>query len=101
MTSSAALKDVFVELGGERKIEEILRSFYTKMSKDVLLGFFFTGKNLEKIILGQKAFLLRAMGAKSVESASYEGPSPKEAHRKMPPILEGHFDRRLVLLRET
>jgi truncated hemoglobin YjbI len=32
---------------------------------------------------------------------SYSGKPPAQAHAAMPPILPGHFDRRLVLLAET
>jgi len=67
------------------------------MSKDLLLGFFFENKDLRRIILQQKAFLLRSMG----EKKTYSGKSPARAHSKIPPILKGHFDRRMVLLRET
>jgi len=91
------LKKVFLELGSEDRLEEILWRFYTKMSGDLLIGFFFTGKNLHSIIKQQKAFILRAMGIVK----KYDGPSPKKAHINLPPILRGHFDRRMVLLKET
>jgi hemoglobin len=91
------LEFVFREAGGADGIERILRKFYKKMENDILVGFFFAGKDLEHIIQQQKSFILRAMGAID----EYRGKSPKKAHEDLPPILKGHFDRRMKLLRET
>jgi len=81
---------------GEDRIRGIVRRFYDRMSKDLLIGFFFDGRDLDKIAEGQTAFLFRAMGLR----LSYTGKSPAQAHTELPPILAGHFDRRLVLLDE-
>ena len=81
---------------GEEKIRDILHRFYLKMSDDILLGFFFDGKDLAHIAERQGDFLLRAMGA----VPSYSGLAPSDAHREIAPILSGHFDRRLKLLEE-
>lgn len=40
---------------------------------------------------------MRAMGV----IHSYQGKSPAQAHLNLPPILKGHFDRRLKLLEQT
>lgn len=92
-----ALKRAGEESGGEKGIQEILNEFYSRMAKDPLVGFFFHGKDLTPIVEQQKHFLMRAMGL----SSNYSGKSPGSAHQKLPPILKGHFDRRLVLLKET
>lgn len=81
----------------ERKLAEILIEFYEVMAKDVMLGFFFDGKDLKTVAMRQKQFMMRAMGA----SQSYQGKAPAQAHTQLPPILTGHFDRRLVLLEEV
>jgi len=81
----------------EETVRAILDAFYKKMSTDILLGFFFDGKNVDLIAERQGDFLLRAMGVRP----SYTGLPPSHAHRKMAPILSGHFDRRLKLLEET
>lgn len=91
------LAALFQKAGGEQGLQSLLEDFYERMSKDLLIGFFFEGKDLKKIAEKQKQFLMKAMGA----SASYSGLAPAQAHHKLPPILEGHFDRRLVLLREV
>ena len=83
--------------GGEAGLIRILEDFYQRMSEDILIGFFFDGKDLKEIAATQKDFLMRAMGAK----ASYAGKAPADAHEKIAPILAGHFDRRLVVLEQT
>lgn len=91
------LKALYARVGGEPGIAGILRDFYRRLSQDILVGFFFDGKDLEKIADAQKRFLMRAMGA----AESYSGKAPAQAHLELPPILAGHFDRRLRILEET
>jgi truncated hemoglobin YjbI len=67
------------------------------MSKDILIGFFFTGKDTDAIADKQAEFLLRGMGI----TPSYTGKAPAQAHEELPPILAGHFDRRLTILEQT
>ena len=67
------------------------------MKADLMVGFFFENKDLDAIAGKQTEFLMRAMGA----TPSYQGKAPAHAHDDLPPILPGHFDRRLVLLRQT
>ena len=95
--SKPELKKVFERAGGEEGIERILLDFYGRMEKDILVGFFFHGKDVRAIALRQKEFLLRAFGA----APSYSGKPPAQAHEQLAPILSGHFDRRLQLLEET
>jgi truncated hemoglobin YjbI len=82
---------------GESRIRDLVRRFYARMENDVLIGFFFAGKNIVEIADRQSEFLLRAMGLRP----SYSGKAPADAHTALPPILSGHFDRRLVLLDQT
>ncbi len=91
------LKLLYQNIGGEAQLRSILELFYQKMSQDILVGFFFDGKDIRHIAHQQAAFLLRAMGA----TPSYSGKSPAQAHDAIAPILEGHFDRRLRILEET
>lgn len=93
----AALAALYQNLGGEPGLRKILSDFYQRMGQDVMLGFFFQGKDLESIARNQGNFLMRAMGA----SPSYSGQPPAQAHRSMAPILPGHFDRRLRILEDT
>ena len=91
------LKELVIWVGGPVRLHELLVLFYQRMAKDLLIGFFFAGHDLEKIAKGQTQFILMAAGL--VER--FEGKGPSTAHTSLPPILQGHFDRRLVLLRET
>jgi truncated hemoglobin YjbI len=91
------LKLLWQHIGSEARLDAILKDFYHRMAGDILIGFFFDGKDVDTIAAMQKKFLMRAMGA----SASYEGKPPAQAHDKLPPILRGHFDRRLQLLEQT
>jgi len=74
-----------------------VRDFYTRFAADLLIGFFFAGKDLDLIAARQTEFLLRAMGARE----SYSGKAPASAHLEIAPILRGHFDRRLVIIRSA
>ena len=67
------------------------------MGNDILIGFFFAGHDLTKIVEMQAQFILMAAGLID----RFEGKGPSTAHTALPPILEGHFDRRLVVLREV
>jgi len=91
------LKRIYQHLGGEKKLRAILNDFYERMSHDVLIGFFFEGKDLHAIASKQAEFLMRAMGA----IPTYSGKAPAQAHLSLPPVLKGHFDRRLRILEAT
>lgn len=82
---------------GEERVRQIIQRFYEKMSDDLLVGFFFTGRDIKTIAQRQSDFVLRAMGLRQ----SYSGKPPADAHGDLPPILSGHFDRRLMLLDEV
>jgi hemoglobin len=92
-----SLKSLYKNIGGESALETIVQDFYERMSRDNWIGFFFDGKDIAKIAHQQKNFLMQAMGV----NKNYKGKTPSRAHDKMPPILVGHFDRRMVLLKQT
>jgi truncated hemoglobin YjbI len=94
--SLPALKAIYAHVG-EAGLTAILDDFYLRLSRDLLVGFFFDGKDLGQIARTQKEFLMRAMGA----VPHYSGKPPAQAHDAIAPILRGHFDRRLRLLEET
>lgn len=91
------LKSIFHKLGGESRLEEILLDFYHRMKSDILIGYFFEGKDIHQIAQHQKRFLMAAMGV----LLPYSGKLPGQAHESLPDILPGHFDRRLIILKET
>ncbi len=94
----ASSREGLVErLGGSGELRRITARFYGKLAMDPMVGFFFAGHDLDRVIDGQVGFLLKAFG----ESRAFTGRHPSIAHRELAPILRGHFDRRLVLLEET
>ncbi len=96
-TSRASLLSLIESVGGEGRVEELLILFYRKMAADVMLGFFFQGRDPDSVAKGQATFIFHAAGIRP-------GPSPRSparAHSSLPPILKGHFDRRLRLLEEV
>jgi hemoglobin len=95
--SKPALQALYQKIGGEEGLRSMLRDFYARMAKDVMIGFYFVGHDTNVIADRQHDFLSRAMGA----NPSYQGLPPAQAHSKLPPILTGHFDRRLRILEET
>lgn len=97
LVTKPALKAIYEKIGQEEGLGRIVSDFYQRMSQDVVIGFFFMERDLEHIAEMQKQFLMKAMGASPV----YRGRLPAHAHEKLPPILKGHFDRRLILLEQT
>jgi truncated hemoglobin YjbI len=102
LLSKPELRDLFTSLGTtsetrEKKLSEILQDFYAQMAKDTMIGFFFDGRDVAAIASKQKDFILKAFGA----TPTYAGKAPADAHHALPPILEGHFNRRLQLLHST
>ena len=78
-------------------LRAILRTFYDRVFADIMIGFLFRGADKERLIEKEAEFAARALGATQV---AYTGETIRTAHAKHP-ILGGHFDRRLQLLREA
>ena len=97
MSEVGKVKGLVGRVGGPERLRDILTSLYERLAADPLVGFFFDGKDLEKVRDGQHAFLMRAFQ----EVERFHGQHPSVAHRDLAPILKGHFDRRLVILREV
>ena len=91
------LQGIYQRIGGEKALRLILHDFYSRMAEDIMIGFFFDGKDLAAIAQKQGDFLMRAMGARE----SFSGKAPAQAHLEIAPILSGHFDRRLQILEDT
>ena len=74
----------------------VMRRFYDRLFDDVMIGFFFLGKDKERLIAQQQLFMNRLMGA----ATPYRGPSMPEVHRPLD-IFEGQFWRRHTILSEV
>ncbi len=81
---------------GEEPLRRVVRDFYTRVVADPMIGFLFTGKNVERLIQKEWELVASLLGA----PVGYSGRSMAEAHARVP-ISVGHFDRRLVILEET
>lgn len=88
--------DLIEELGGEEAAEALMGAFYDRLFEDVMIGYFFTGKDKEALAQSQLAYLRANLGGRK---GAYVGLSIRKAHAKMA-ILPGHFDRRHQILRE-
>ena len=91
------LHELVKEIGGPDRITQILKVFYGELARDVMVGFFFEGFNLDSIATMQSQFILRSAGWRS----DYSGRTPDRAHDKLAPILPGHFDRRIQILKSV
>jgi len=96
LAQRSILRKMVEEIGGSERLGEIARLFYQRMSEDLMIGFFFEGRDLDHIAKQQTLFILKAAGI--AQNASVK--SPSQAHEELPPILAGHFDRRIVILRQ-
>ena len=94
---AGSAKGLCDRLGGVESVRSILDRFYARLFDDVLVGFFFVGHDRAKIVDGQLQFLRWATGDRD----DLPGRHPRTAHDELPPILGGHFDRRLVVLDEV
>ncbi|MEK6608468.1 MAG: group 1 truncated hemoglobin [Myxococcota bacterium] len=86
---------LFDQIGGD-KLRAVLADFYDRIFFDLLIGFLFAGKDKQRLIDKEWELTARLLGA----SVAYTGRPIREAHARSP-ILGGHFERRLQLLRET
>lgn len=81
---------------GPDKLRTVVVDFYRRVFDDIMIGFLFIGKNRQRLIDMECSFTSRFLGA----NTAYLGRSMREAHARTP-IMGGHFDRRLQILRET
>lgn len=98
-----ALAALYQKVGGDEGLRTILRDFYSRMSRDILIGFFFDGKDTKLIADRQQEFLTSVWrrGVTGEAPTSYTGKPPAKAHNELAPIGVGHFDRRLRILENT
>ena len=86
---------LFEEVGPDA-LRALLRDFYDRVFDDVMIGFMFVGKDKERLIEKEWELAARILGG----DVPYTGRGLRAAHARSP-ILSGHFDRRLQILKET
>lgn len=84
------------DLIGPDKLRVVITDFYDRLFDDMMIGFMFTGKPKQQLIDREWQFTANLLGG----DVHYEGRTIRKAHARSP-ILGGHFERRLQILRET
>lgn len=83
------------DIGGD-ELRAVIEDFYDRVFDDVMIGFLFIGKSKQRLIDKEWEFTAQLLGG----DVKYTGRPMREAHARSP-ILGGHFERRLQILRET
>jgi truncated hemoglobin YjbI len=82
---------------GEPALRAVLADFYDRLFADVMIGFFFAGKDRAHLVEREYELTAKLLGAPGVV---YRGLPMRTAHGKHS-IFGGQFERRLQILRET
>jgi truncated hemoglobin YjbI len=87
---------LFLRLGGEAKLREIINAFIDRVFADRMIGFFF--RNADRARIKEMEYQLTAefLGA----DVKYTGKPLAKAHANHP-IMGGHFARRRQIFKET
>lgn len=86
---------IFDRIGGDA-LRAVIVDFYDRVFDDIIIGFLFAGKDRQRLVEMEWQFTAKFLGA----DLPYRGKSMPEAHKRVP-ILGGHFERRLQILRNT
>lgn len=87
--------DPLASVGGEDGLRAILDDFLGRVFSDRIIGFFFTGRDRERILRHEWQL---AASRLAPERYTYEGRPLDKAHKPLK-INKGHFRRRLAILR--
>jgi hemoglobin len=90
-----ARRDLFERIGAA-PLRAVIEDFYSRLFGDVMIGFLFEGKDRQRLIDKEYELTARFLGG----DVEYTGRTMREAHARSP-ILGGHFERRLEILRQT
>lgn len=90
------VSSLYDQIGGDR-LRAVIEDFYERVFSDVMIGFLFFGKDKQRLIDREWEFTASFLGASDVR---YTGRPIRAAHAASP-ILGGHFDRRLQILRDA
>ena len=86
---------LFDKIGGDA-LRAVITDFYERVFADVMIGFLFHGKDKQRLIDKEWEFTAKFLGA----DVEYTGKPIRPAHAKSP-ILGGHFERRLQLIKNV
>ena len=86
-----------VELaGGPERLRAVLVDFYDRVFDDAMIGFFFKGKDKQRLVQKELELALQFLGA----DVEYTGRPIREAHAAHR-IMGGQYGRRLQILKES
>jgi hemoglobin len=91
----SAGETAFDRIGGDA-LRAVVTDFYKRVFDDVMIGFLFIGKDRARLIEKEWELAARFLGG----PVRYTGKPMRAAHARVP-IMGGHFDRRLQILKET
>lgn len=80
----------------KENIRKVLEDFYDRVFADTMIGFYFRGRDKQRLIEKELELTLALFG----ENIKYSGKPIKETHWALR-IMGGHFDRRNQILKET
>ncbi len=86
---------LFDQIGGDA-LRAVIEDFYDRIFADIMIGFLFHGKDRQRLVDKEWEFAARMLGA----DVKYTGKPIRKAHARSP-ILGGHFERRLQLLKDV
>jgi hemoglobin len=86
---------LFDQIGGDA-LRAVIEDFYDRVLSDVMIGFLFIGKDRQRLVDKEWEFTAGLLGG----SVRYTGRPIREAHAASP-IMGGHFDRRLQILKDV
>lgn len=81
---------------GADALRAVIDDFYRRIFDDVMIGFLFAGKDRARLAEKEWEFTARLLGME----IPYTGRTIPDAHARSP-ILGGHFERRLQILKDT
>ena len=92
---TAAAPTLYDQIGGQT-LRAVVEDFYDRVFADIMIGFLFHGKDRQRLIDKEWEFAAQLLGG----PVKYSGRPIRQAHAKSP-ILGGHFERRLQILKEV
>ena len=88
--------DLVALAGGSERLRAVLVDFYERVFDDAMIGFFFKGKDKQRLIQKELELALQFLGA----DVEYTGRPIREAHAAHR-IMGGQYGRRLQILKES
>lgn len=90
-------QSLYLRAGGETKVRAIIEDFVDRMVNDVMIGFFFSGVDKQRLVEHEFRFTAAFLGAADIR---YEGRTLRNAHAAHR-IFGGQFARRRQILIEV